>query len=58
MYHADGGNIALTAASDRRTTAKWADLLEPRDLSAFDVEAVEVIDHGPPIALTFDCVRN
>ena len=27
MYHADGGNIALTARSDRLTTAKWAGLL-------------------------------
>ena len=27
MYHADGGNIALTAQSDRHTTAKWAGLL-------------------------------
>ena len=29
MYHADGGNIALTAQSDRHTTAKWAGLLGP-----------------------------
>ncbi|MCL4227348.1 MAG: hypothetical protein KJZ91_23045 [Myxococcales bacterium] len=58
MYHADGGNIALTAASDRRTTASWDGLLGPRDLAALDVEDFEVIDHGPPIELTFDCVRN
>ena len=58
MYHADGGNIALTAQSDRRTTAKWDGLLGPRDLSVLAVEDFEVIDHGPPIALTFDCVRN
>ena len=57
MYHADGGNIALTAASDRRTTAKWDTLLAPRDLAALDVEDFEVIDHGPPIELTFDCTR-
>ena len=58
MYHADGGNIALTAQSDRYTTAKWAGLLEPRDLSALEVEDFEVIDHGAPIELTYDCVRN
>ncbi len=58
MYHADGGNIALTAQSDRRTTAKWEGLLGPRDLSDLDVEDFEVIDHGPAIELTFDCVRN
>jgi serine/threonine-protein kinase len=57
MYHADGGNIALTAASDRRTSARWDGLLQPRDLAALDVEDFEVIDHGPPIPLTFDCMR-
>ncbi|MCX5740978.1 MAG: hypothetical protein NT062_00600, partial [Proteobacteria bacterium] len=38
MYHADGGNIALTAQSDRHTTAKWDGLLAPQDLSALRVE--------------------
>src|SRR5688500_6742732 len=38
MYHADGGNIALTAQSDRYTTAKWDGLLEPQDLYALRVE--------------------
>jgi serine/threonine-protein kinase len=58
MYHADGGNIALTAQSDRFTTAKWSDVgLEPRDLSMLRVEDFEVIDHGPTIPVTFDCVR-
>lgn len=58
MFHADGGNIALTAQSDRHTAAKWNGLLGPRDLAALDVEDFEVIDHGPPIPLTFDCVRE
>jgi serine/threonine-protein kinase len=57
MYHADGGNIALTADSDRHTTAKWAGLLGPTDLAALKVTDFEVIDHGPSIALTNDCVR-
>jgi len=57
MYQADGGNIALTAQSDRHTTAKWADLLGAKDLSALHVSDFEVIDHGAPIALTGDCVR-
>lgn len=57
MYHADGGNIALTARSDRWTTAKWAGLLEARDLAALKVEDFDVIDHGPMIPLTFDCAR-
>jgi serine/threonine-protein kinase len=57
MYHADGGNIALTAQSDRHTTAKWAGLLGSHDLSALRVEDFEVIDHGPYIPLADDCVR-
>jgi hypothetical protein len=57
MYHADGGNIALTARSDRYTTAKWDGLLEPRDLADLAVEDFDVIDHGPEIELTFDCTR-
>jgi serine/threonine-protein kinase len=57
MYHADGGNIALTGQSDRYTTAKWEGLLEPRDLGALAVEDFDVIDHGGRIELTFDCVR-
>ena len=58
MYHADGGNIALTAQSDRHTTAQWDGLLDPHDLGLLAVEDFEVIDHGAPIELTYDCVRN
>lgn len=58
MYHADGGNIALTGQSDRHTTAKWDGLLAPRDLAPLAVEDFEVIDHGAPIELTLDCIRN
>jgi hypothetical protein len=57
MYHADGGNIALTAQSDRHTQHKWSGLLGPRDLRALRVEDFEVIDHGPAIELTYDCAR-
>jgi hypothetical protein len=57
MYHADGGNIALTAQSDRHTTAKWSGLLGPTDLAALKVTDFEVIDHGAPITLTYDCAR-
>jgi serine/threonine-protein kinase len=58
MYHADGGNIALTAQSDNHTTAKWDNLLGARDLSALQVSDFEVIDHGAMITLTDDCVRD
>ena len=57
MYHADGGQIALTAQSDLGTTAKWDGLLGPRDLASLKVEDFEVIDHGAMIALTFNCAR-
>jgi serine/threonine-protein kinase len=57
MYHADGGQIALTAQSDLGTTAKWDALLGPRDLGALQVEDFEVIDHGAMIGLTFNCTR-
>ncbi len=57
MYHSDGGNIALTGASDRYTTAKWDGLLDPHDLAALTVDDFEVIDHGDPIAVTNDCTR-
>jgi serine/threonine-protein kinase len=57
MYHADGGNIALTAQTDRWTTAKWAGLLNARDLQTLRVEDFEVIDEGPMITLTNNCTR-
>ena len=57
MYHADGGNIALTAQSDRHTTAKWSDVLDSHDLAALRIADFDVIDHGPPITLTYHCVR-
>jgi serine/threonine-protein kinase len=57
MYHADGGNIALTAQSDRHTTAKWAGLLGALDLQALTVDDFEVIDHGGTLAMNGDCSR-
>lgn len=58
MYHADGGNIALTAQSDTYTTAKWDGLLGPRDLAMLTVEDFEVIHHSDPIDVTYDCTRT
>ncbi len=56
MYHADGGNIALTAQSDRHTTAKWDGLLGALDLAGLRVDDFEVIDHGAASAIG-DCNR-
>ena len=55
---ADGGNIALTARSDRSTRAKWAGLLGPRDLDVLRPADFEMVDGGERIPLTNDCVRN
>ncbi len=57
MYHADGGEYALTAASDRFTTAKWQGLLGADDLAALTVEDFEVVDHGAMHEITNDCMR-
>jgi hypothetical protein len=57
MYHADGGEYALTAVSDRYSTAKWAGLLGERDLEGLSVEDFEVIDHGEVLTAAFRCMR-
>ncbi|HET6280961.1 MAG TPA: hypothetical protein VFH73_08345 [Polyangia bacterium] len=57
MLLADGGNIALTARVDRSTTAKWAGLLAARDLQALMVTDFQMVDAGPRITVTNDCVR-
>jgi serine/threonine-protein kinase len=57
MYHADGGEYALTAEADTYTTTKWAGLLGETDLDALRVEDFEVVDHGAPRPLTFHCDR-
>ncbi|HEY4243944.1 MAG TPA: hypothetical protein VGM88_29220 [Kofleriaceae bacterium] len=58
MYHADGGNIALTGASDKFTTAKWDGLLDTHDLRDLQVSDFDVIDEGPMMPVTNDCVRT
>lgn len=58
MLLADGGQIALTARSDRSTPAKWAGLLGTRDLAALRPSDFEMVDAGARIPLTYDCVRN
>jgi len=59
MLLSDGGNIALTAASDTYTTHKWADLgIDSHSLFGVAVTDMEVVDLGPTIPLTYDCVRN
>ena len=59
MFLADGGNIALTAQSDQDTQTKYTDVdFNPTDLSSLQVTDFEVMQLGPTIPLTYDCVRN
>ncbi len=58
MFLADGGNIALTARSDRTTTARWDGLLAPRDLQLLKVTDFEMVDHGSWLTWSGDCYRN
>lgn len=58
MALADGGNIALTAQSDRFTQAKWAGVLDAYDLSGLQPTDFEIIDTGATIGLTNDCNRS
>lgn len=54
----DGGNIALTAQSDRFTTAKWAGRLGPHDLATVKITDFQMVDGGPRFTWTGDCTRN
>ncbi len=54
----DGGSIALTAQSDRYNTAKWENLLGPRDLQLLQVSDFQMVNGGARIPYTGDCVRN
>lgn len=60
---ADGGNIALTFASDRHSETSWADLgIGPHvfwdNPTPVEVEDFEVLDTGERIAETYECVRS
>ncbi|HKV09607.1 MAG TPA: hypothetical protein VJ725_15800 [Thermoanaerobaculia bacterium] len=55
---ADGGNIALTAQSDRFTTAKWDGLLGPHDLAILKITDFQMVDGGTRFDWTGDCSRN
>jgi hypothetical protein len=59
MFLSDGGDIALTFADDRTSTAKWAtEGITATSFASISVGDFEVVDLGSEIALTDDCVRN
>jgi serine/threonine-protein kinase len=60
MILSDGGNIALTAEDDERTTAKWdtvlGDGLGPRDLDTIEPSDFEMVEGGTRYdTSTLDC---
>ena len=58
MFLADGGNVALTAQSDRFTEAKWDGLMDSHSLVDIQPSDFEVLTLGEEIPLTYDCVRE
>jgi hypothetical protein len=58
MLLSDGGEIALTFADDRTSTAKWADLgSDSQSFSAITPDAFEVVELGDEVDLTYECTR-
>jgi hypothetical protein len=61
MIHSDGGNLTFTAANDRFTEHKWADVgLMPGDLTSLEWEDFEVVDGGERFTWdgSCDCART
>jgi serine/threonine-protein kinase len=58
LFLADGGNIALTAQSDRVTQHKWSGLLGARDLSAIKPGDFQMVNGGTRLDANSDCVRT
>jgi hypothetical protein len=55
---ADGGNVALTARSDRFTTTKWTGLLGSHDLQVLKISDFEMVAAGARYAAKYDCQRE
>jgi hypothetical protein len=59
MLLSDGGEIALTFADDRLSTAKWSTLgVDAQSFSEISPADFDVVDLGPEIPATSDCVRK
>jgi serine/threonine-protein kinase len=58
MLLADGGNVALTARSDRFTQHKWQGLLGPHDLRQVRITDFEMIEAGERFPWSGDCERT
>lgn len=55
MFLSDGGNQALTAQSDKFTTAKWGTNLTQNDLGALSFDDFEMVDGGTRIPRSGNC---
>jgi serine/threonine-protein kinase len=59
MLLSDGGTVPLTFADDQTSDAKWAELGIAADtFSAITPDQFEVVELGPDVPLTYDCVLN
>lgn len=59
MLLADGGQIGLTAVSDRFTQHTWAEVgLASDSLVGIAVSDMEIVGMGTPVPYTADCVRT
>ena len=59
MVLADGGSVALTAESDLYTENSWQDLgIESRTFQGVAITDFEILDTGPRIPETYECVRT
>jgi serine/threonine-protein kinase len=59
MYLSDGGNVPLMVQSDQFTTHKWAAMnVDSHSLFGIAPSDFDVVDLGPTVTLTYNCVRN
>jgi hypothetical protein len=59
MLLSDGGEIPLTFADDRTSTAKWSALgIHAGSFNKLAAEEFDVVELGPGVAVTYNCVRN
>jgi hypothetical protein len=59
MLLSDGGEVPLTFADDRTSTAKWSNLgIKAESFSNIQVDQFEVVGLGADVPVTYNCVRN
>jgi serine/threonine-protein kinase len=59
MLLSDGGEIPLTFADDRTSTAKWSELgIDAQSFNAIAPNDFDVVGLSEEVPLTYECVRN